>query len=263
MQNRASKAKLAANKILEDCGILSLKEIDIKDVICSKGIFIRPCKIQGSQGRIVMNGNNAIISYDETINYDSKINFILAHELGHYEMHKSLLQNKMLFNDDEKTLNEWYAKGVHETEANQFAAELLMPEMLFKSQIDKKTFSIQLMRNVADYFGTSITATILRYRDIGSFPLAIVFSEKKVIKWVSFSEDFILRYIPLNEKIPENSVAEDYFYYGRLPIDCEKIYAKDWFSYHQNIKRHAEMEMYEQCFKISNNDSILSVIWYD
>lgn len=263
MKNSRSKAKLAANKNLEDCGISSLKEIDIKDIILSKGIFLKPCKIQGSQGRIVMNGNKAVISYDETISYSSKINFILAHELGHFEMHQSLLQKNKLFNDDEKTLNEWYAKGIHEDEANQFAAELLMPESLFKAQIEKKQFNIQLMRTVAEFFGTSITATILRYRDIGKFPLAIVFSENKIIKWVSFSDDFVLRFIPLNEKIPENSVAEDYFYCGKLPSEPDVIYAKDWFSYHPNIKRYVEMEMYEQCFKVADNDSILSVIWYD
>ncbi len=257
------KERIIAQKILEEVGVKSLKEISLEEIIYSKGIFLKPCKIDGSQGRIVMNGRNAIISFDKSIEYTPKVNFILAHELGHFELHKDLLLKQNFLTDTEKTLNEWYAHGKHEKEANQFAAELLMPYHLFKEQVFRKKFSIDLMRSVASFFGTSITASVLRYRDIGDFPIAIIFSDKKVIKWRSFSEDFLFQYLQVNSPIPENSVAVDYFYDGKLPTEPELIYAQDWFSNDYKIKYHIDMKMYEECLKIHNTESILSVIWYD
>lgn len=61
------------------------------------------------------------------INYKRPIghqNFTLAHELGHWFMHKG--QN---ISDDDKTC--MYSKDTNEQEANAFAAELLYPEKLF------------------------------------------------------------------------------------------------------------------------------------
>lgn len=71
-------------------------------------------------------GDNGIsvicINYKRPIGHQ---NFTLAHELGHWFMHKG--QN---ISDDDKTCS--YSTETIEKDANSFAAELLYPENLFE-----------------------------------------------------------------------------------------------------------------------------------
>ncbi|PUA16806.1 ImmA/IrrE family metallo-endopeptidase [Glaciimonas sp. PCH181] len=64
--------------------------------------------------------------------YTPRRRFTLAHEIGHFCMHRS--DNQMTFVDTKATMNRsesfW---NRHESEANTFAAELLMPATLIRS----------------------------------------------------------------------------------------------------------------------------------
>ena len=90
--------------------------------------------------------------------YDSpnRQNFTLAHELGHYYLHKHQLMNKkhedlILLRDNEYT--------PMEREANEFAANLLMPEEKFRNFINSGTNQV---KDLAEKFNVSINA--IRYR---------------------------------------------------------------------------------------------------
>ena len=81
-------------------------------------------------GEIACGKNGAVIKINPRNNYyEPRRNFTIAHELGHYFMH--LDDNCEEFIDNKKTMNRmtsfWDKK---ESEANDFAANLLMPVSL-------------------------------------------------------------------------------------------------------------------------------------
>jgi Zn-dependent peptidase ImmA (M78 family) len=256
--NRATQAAL---KVLDYCGLDSPLELSLEEIALARGVTsVQPVKIDGAQGRITWDDEDAIISYDSKIELEGKRRFVIAHELGHFELHKGLLNG--IHVDTEKSLNEWFATGSHETEANLFAAELLMPAPLFIEQAGKKRFDFNLIKTLSSAFKTSFTATILRYKDLGDYPLAVIYCEKKRVKWRFFTNDFCLQYLPQGMEVPINTVAIDFFDGDQLPDEPEVIDAEAWFEQDFNLKYHRRKRFYEQCFRIGK-DGVLSCIWND
>lgn len=126
---------------------------DIRDVVSKNG------------GRIHCLGLHDLHDHDGTIyvhrkedfdiiipNYTGPLRdrFTIAHELGHYILHKPHEESWAARSGDSDRL-EW--------EANWFAAGFLMPEGLFKKAMDKTT-SIPAL---ASQFGVSLAAAGFRY----------------------------------------------------------------------------------------------------
>lgn len=82
--------------------------------------------------------------------------FTIAHEIGHYFLHKDNLQYGLVDNILQRK------DGIinkQETEANDFAANLLMPEYHFKTLWDNKDYSIS---EISSMFFVSESAVLTR-----------------------------------------------------------------------------------------------------
>lgn len=89
--------------------------------------------------------------------------FTIAHELGHYVLHK---EESLHYDPIEAEKIFFRAEGVissHETEANHFAAELLMPEALVLGDF-KSTPNISTL---AEQYGVSEQAMMYRLVNLG------------------------------------------------------------------------------------------------
>lgn len=90
--------------------------------------------------------------------------FTIAHELGHYFLHKSKLTTEKIIEDkniEEKAFSLYRKKDNSskiETEANSFAAELIMPEKLVKEIWE----SLKDIDNCAEIFNVSTLAMNIR-----------------------------------------------------------------------------------------------------
>ena len=100
--------------------------------------------------------------------------FTIAHELGHYILHKDLLdkENELVSYIKSKENGKDYpilARGLEynkrETEANNFAAKILMP----KNEFLKKCEEFQTIEEVAEYFGVSVVAASIRANVLGGW----------------------------------------------------------------------------------------------
>jgi Zn-dependent peptidase ImmA (M78 family) len=100
----------------------------------------------------------------------TRIRFTVAHELGHFVRHKSLLDEKGEILE-RKNISLYSPEQLRqEIEANQFAAELLMPEFYFLNQykVLSKQYSIDnLIDKLADHFWVSKTAINSRMLNLG------------------------------------------------------------------------------------------------
>lgn len=232
-------------------------DFTLEEMANSLGIIVKELSIKGSEGRILFKGDAGIISLNSTITHPGKKNYIIAHELGHFILHKNITP---LFFDTNKTLSEWYRNGVHEQQANEFAAELLMPSQLFKSKVANKKLNIDLIKETAAYFKVSMTAAFLKYRHLGSFPVMIIFIEGSFIKWKQSSNDFPFSFLPIDSKVPAWTVAGDFFNGNGLEENPVKVDAIEWFAEDFQIKYKQNWKLWEQCFQVSEN-GLIACLW--
>lgn len=249
---------IAANQVLNNYCITEPNEIPIEDLVYGEGAIIQEANITGALGRIVFGKNTAIITVSKNISNPGQKRFVIAHELGHFKLHKNL---RRIYNCNETAFLEWNKRGSHETEANQFASELLMPRTIFQEKCKGKKFSMQLVKDLAGEFNTSITSTAIKYSQHGVYPIAVIFSRKNIVKWSSISEGFPLQFIGNETHVPSGTVAYDYFASGRIPIQPELVDAMDWFASDFNVKQYQSWKFYEQCLVFKTLNAVMSFLW--
>jgi Zn-dependent peptidase ImmA (M78 family) len=250
-----SKPSNAAIQLLKNYSIEDPNEVPLEDLIFSEGAVFEEKPMKGADGRIIFGKQYSIVIVNSNIENKNKRRFVIAHEIGHLKLHKNL---ERFFNCDEKAFLEWHKKGSHESEANQFAAELLMPSDLFRKEAAKKKFSIDHLLALSKTFNTSVTSTAIRYTDLGSLPIALIYSQNGEIKWYSRNANFICRFLKVKETVPENSVAAKFFKTGQVPEGPTLILPGVWF---KDIQLRQDQYFYEQCFKITSLNAVMSFVW--
>lgn len=251
-----TRGAIEAQKLLDELGWAYPGDLSIDEMAWSCGLNIQSKEMDGSDGRIVLNDDGGIICINSAIQYQPKINYIIAHEIGHARMHRGLT----FFSENDRTLNEWLAKGQHEKEANDFAASLLMPYAPFSRFVKSKKLNLKLIEQAAELFGASKTATFLRYREIGEFPVMIIFIENGKIKWRSHSTDFPYTWLELNSDVPPWTVAGEFYHKQKMESYPEEVSAIEWFPNDFKLKGNESETLWEQCFPVTKN-SIVTCLW--
>ena len=97
---------------------------------------------------------------------ENRKNFTIAHELGHYFLHKNLLKKKSLVVDGDATLYRLDngLSNIEESQANYFAASLLMPKERVKKAWDSFDKDIE---KCAKLFSVSLAAMSIRVDILG------------------------------------------------------------------------------------------------
>lgn len=259
----STRATLAAQKLLEECGLCEPLELSLEVIVRSKNVILQEEEIDGADGRILMNDDLAVITIDSNIKFESKRRFVIAHELGHFLLHRG--HNK-LFKDDNESLNYWYQNNSNsvEVEANEFAAELLMPAKLFYNKCKGKQFGPEIIDNLAERFQVSKTASILRFVQKGNYPVCVIYCTDNKMKWWKKSEDF--RYylqFNYNSPPPSGSVVEELFTQNTHYFEDERkqqVLKSTWFDLGYEEQ---DVFVYEFCLHAKSYNYSLSVIWED
>lgn len=258
-----NKAMAAVKQIYHECGIADPLEMTLETIISSKNILIKEEVIDGADGRILMKDNSGIITLNSAIDFYPKKRFILAHELGHFELHRNL---KKGFCDNDETLNHSYQNNFssEEVEANEFAAEFLMPTELFSKECRGQVFSHKVIEYLANRFQVSKTAAILKFikKDNGNHPVFVVCCQNNKMKWFKKSDDW--RYYSLFNRglpPPPGTVAEEVFnkgisYYGEEA--SQQIWRCDWFVMNDGDENS---KFFEYCLFVPSLNYMISVIW--
>jgi len=257
---RYSKPELAARKVLDECGINDPTECSISKIILSRKVFYEEAPLNNKDGEIVSVGGRSIITVNSTIQYETRKRFAAAHELGHFELHKDL---RPIFSDTEEDLMNWYKSGPHELEANQFAAEFLMPSDIFYNECARKKFTPQVIEHLSQKFQVSKTAAILKFIERGNHPIFVVYCKDNKMKWFRKSNDF-KHFFPFvaNDPPPQGSVAYEVFtkkksYFGEEAM--QDIWKSDWFTMKNNDEK--DTPFHEYCLFVKSYNYTLSVIW--
>ena len=122
------------------------------------------------------------IIYNNSMQSKGRINYTLAHELGHYLLHR--MDHPDGIECGEQDMVRWDSTfGQIEHEANIFAANLLMPLDDYRNQIDSRAvIDLDMIGHCADRYEVSLIAAVLRW---------IEYTERRAVLVVS-RDGFIL-----------------------------------------------------------------------
>jgi Zn-dependent peptidase ImmA (M78 family) len=161
------RAEKAAIQILKEHNIDTLP-IPINELAFKRGLAVKSYDLgENVSGVLVINNGTGFIGYNPSES-EVRRRFTVAHELGHYELHKNYANS--LFVDKQFKVefrNEVSSTGemTDEREANAFAASILMPEKILIDEI--KNHHIELgddnnIQELAKLFNVSVSAMTFR-----------------------------------------------------------------------------------------------------
>ncbi|MEM7503796.1 MAG: ImmA/IrrE family metallo-endopeptidase [Pseudomonadota bacterium] len=127
------------------------------------------------------------ILYNTTIESRGRINFTLAHELGHYLLHRLTYPKGIRCGEDDVV--RWDSEyGQVEHQANVFAANLLMPLDDFRRQVgDDDKPDLSSLSACAQRYEVSLIAAIRRWIDYTARRAVLVVSREGYILWARSS----------------------------------------------------------------------------
>lgn len=252
------KSSLYALRLLERCGLDDPTEIPLSTIVQGLGVYYIEKSLKNCEGRIVTVGDNTLITINSGIAYEGKKRYAIAHELGHFEMHKEEIP---ILSDNEESFVDWLKAGPHEREANEFAAEFLMPREVFAKECKGKKISPELIRHLSSRFQTSMTSALMRYIDFGNHEACIVYCKDNKMKWRRWSKDFYHRLnFQYDAQPPTGSVAYEMFTRKAFYTDSDlkqQVWKSDWFE----MNDEDDKPFFEFCLYVPSYKYSISLIW--
>jgi hypothetical protein len=244
-----------AKSVLKRFGGSSLP-VDPYEISQRLEIVVKEDNCEGYTGMILVVDGQALISIKSAIREHSRKRFTVSHELGHYCIPEHLAGGLTFYKCTDRDLDTFDKRGNKESEANEFAAELLMPEDVFRERIMLKDLSYGLIEELVDEFETSLTATGIRFVKL-SGDYALVCSEKSCIKWFIKGDEFPF-YLRAGGGLDKESIAIENFKGKNLPKSFETVPAYAWLD---DYKLKEDMEVQELAIALPYYNQVLSFIY--
>jgi len=158
-----------SSMLLEEVG---LDEAPIDPIKCAKhlGVEVKPVSISDDiTGLFVIKDKMAHIIYNKNERNRKRQRFTIAHELGHYVLHRNIPliidkgNREITFKRD---LSSTTGEIRREREANAFAASLLMPRDLVEKEILKVPKDADIITRLASRFNVSTQAMSFRLSNL-------------------------------------------------------------------------------------------------
>lgn len=133
--------------------------LDVKGVAKTFGIKVKILPLDNEVSGYIQNDGGTWGIYVNALHHPRRQRFTIAHELGHYFLHRDKKQkfvDKKLFRNGET--------NIFETQANKFAAEILMPEEEFRNYVVNHSNKVDF---IAEHFGVSALAVRVRASELG------------------------------------------------------------------------------------------------
>lgn len=222
-----------ANNLLDKLKITSIKDLQLLELIAlERGAVVHHRLLKGAEARIAIVGRKAVITISSSISDPRRRRFSIAHELGHFEMHRRLENVALCTAAD---LDDWESKRIgaeRERDANEFAAALLLPERFFASRCRKQDPSLDLVSALADDFGASLTATAIRFMRFTEEPCAVVFFKDGYSRWFHASKSFrdLGVFVEIHSKPDPSSHIAALYARHITSMRPKQVQAGAWFS---------------------------------
>lgn len=186
--------------------------------------------------------------------------FSIAHELGHFHIPSHRKRPAAPCRDEDLDVRaDTDPRRIYEWEANDFAAELLMPRTLFLRDAAGRDPTFQEVAELAspDRYDVSMTAAALRYVETTRETCALVCAKEGVIEWVAKSEGFRYKIPWRGDPVPLRSNATAVFNGEEPASAAEPLDPYVWLEREQD----RPLDLYESTLGVPTQSQVLSLIW--
>jgi hypothetical protein len=240
-----------AERILIDLGITIPKEIDLEVVAWSLGAAVKSRPLDGSEAIIVGSQHRAVITVNRT-SPPARRRFSIGHEIGHWHHHRG----RILFCGGRDIDNPADGALNVERQADDFASDLILPNYMFQPTLAKlRRLNLKSIRQIADDFQASITATLLKTVHANRFPIIVVCHGKAGRRWFRRPALIPTWWFPRADLDPDSFAFSMLFANAPEETFPRKIGGGAWFDF-RNADRY---EIQEQSFPLPNEE-ILTVL---
>jgi hypothetical protein len=209
---------------------------------------VRVRSLDRCEARIVGYADRAIIS----VSADStprRRRYSVGHELGHWHHHRGRNFN-CRSSDIDNAANDPLNP---ERQADEYAADLLMPWYLFEPMLgNAKEVDVSLLTDIADRFDTSLPATAIRIVEANIEPVIVGCYAESGRRWFRASKDVPQRWWPV-AAIDKDTYAYDVLRGTRQTTHMSTVGADAWF----DEPGCDEYEMKEQSIRLSNAEVLV------
>ncbi len=200
------------------------------------------------------------IMINKSIMYETRKNFTIAHEIGHAEIphHRDseyiCLQSYI---DTPSRLRR------QEREANEFAAELLMPAAFVSEEIKNKKIGLEAIKSISEKCETSLTSSGFRYIKHCPGIAAFLVSEDNKIKQRMVSLKMKQRKLVFNkgDVLDKQTIAFRFFNKdGTISSgkeDNDQVDVSAWFP----TLDYSQYDCFEYSIPSPNFNQVISLIW--
>ncbi len=256
----------AAERVLDELGIAGPDDLQLLDAIAwERGALVLYKPLRGAEARLVVLGRKAVITVSNFGDLRRR-RFCVAHELGHWELHR---WKRSMFLCSIQDMNDWAELPTApnlEWEANQFASVLLLPERFFARVCLGDAPSLDLISRVAGTFNVSLTATAIRYMEFCKEACAVVLSQDGYIKWFRSSKEFErIRedtgiFVDVHSRLDPSSHAVGLFQGRTVRSNPKRVRASAWF---RSGHYRTDAMIVEQSCPMPQYNAILTLLWVD
>ena len=234
---------------------LRVTRVDLSGLAPRLGFEIREVNADGFDGALVRAREIpcGVILIRKSMREAGRKNFTLAHEIGHCLLPGSGPSELVCTKSDIGNWGDGSKRS--EREADEFAAEVLMPAAAVQPLVDSAAPSLQLIEKIAQRFQTSFSASAWRYCDLAKERCAIVWSTKGCIEWSKRSEAFAYS-LRKGTPLQEGTFAFRAFRSASIPRQPQAIPADLWIS-----GLGEDTEMCEHSKALPAYHSVISLLW--
>jgi hypothetical protein len=230
---------------------------NVRRIASTLNLELREVDADGFDGSLIREKELPLgaIVVRQSIRETSRKNFTIAHELGHFLLPGHQEADAVCGSDD---IGNWGdASKVLEREADEFAAELLMPASVVQPIIRSADPSLQAIEKISTECGSSLSAAAWRYCDLTRERCAVVWSTNQKIRWSKRSRYFGFR-LTKGARVQPGTFAFECFDRGKGLAEPRAVSAKFWIG-SKNLLEGAQI--WEQSKSLPRYASVLSLLW--
>jgi hypothetical protein len=187
--------------------------------------------------------------------------FSIAHELGHFLIpsHERQGIEGYCLSLDMRARS--YDARTVEWEANDFAAELLMPQRLFRADAARMEPSVANIETLAgpDYYGVSRLAAAWRHTEVSARAAAVVLVTDRRVTWIVRSEAFELPLTERQQFVHPETLASAAFRGEGVDPRPQLVNAGVWLDRSVPVTG----DLYESTYAIPSLNQVASILWHD
>lgn len=240
-----------AQELLDELGITEPDEIDLEAIAAHVDATVVYQPLSGAEARIVGSGDAAIITVNQGA-LRSRQRFSIGHELGHWMYDRGKYSLSCSRDKQER----FFTGTDKESLANRFASELLLPEEMFKRHFQNRPPTLETIRDLAEQFKASLTATARRVVDLGGHPAMVICSSRNKREWFRGSAEVDRKLWP-HTYLSADTLASELFDEPGYLEAMEEVDADAWID-HENA---ADYVVVESSVKVTA-DLVLTVLWW-